>query len=112
MVRNVNFFRGNVGHQLFLGLQGGFGIGGEPQAARYAKHVGIKKDESSPAIEPNEETVVKGTYPIWRRLYVYINPALDRGAAAAYIKWMRSDEGQKVVKDVGYFPLPPQYREK
>lgn len=77
-----------------------------------AKHLAIKKDDTSPAIEPNEETVVNGTYPIWRYLYVYVNPALDKGDTASYLAWIRSDDGQKVVKDIGYFPLPPQFREK
>ena len=31
--------------------------------ARGAKHLAIKKDENSPAIEPTEDNVVKGTYP-------------------------------------------------
>jgi len=88
----------------------GIGYGGAAYG-KGAKHLAIRKDESSPAVEPNEETVVKGEYPIWRRLYVYVNPALDKGAVAAYLRWIRSDDGQKVVKDVGYFPLPPQYRQ-
>ena len=71
----------------------------------------IKKDENSPAIEPNEETVVKGKYPLWRYLYVYVNPAIDKGDIAAYLNWIRSDEGQKIVKEVGYFPLPAHLRE-
>ena len=39
-----------------------------------------------------------------------ISPAKDSGAIAAYIDWCRSDEGQAVVKDVGYFPLPKNLR--
>ena len=72
----------------------------------------VKKNEGSPAVEPSEETVVKGTYPIWRYLYVYVNPALDKGEVAQYLNWMRSEEGQKLVKDIGYFPLPANLREK
>jgi phosphate transport system substrate-binding protein len=87
------------------------GYGGAAYGAG-AKHLAIKKDEGSAAIEPSEETVVKGTYPIWRYLYIYINPALDKGEAAKYLAWIRSEEGQKVVKDVGYFPLPANLREK
>ena len=87
------------------------GYGGAAYGAG-AKHLAIKKDESSPAIEPTEETVVKGTYPIWRYLYIYVNPAIDKGEISAYINWIRSEEGQKVVKDVGYFPLPAHLREK
>ncbi len=89
----------------------GIGYGGAAYGAG-AKHLAIKKTDTSPAIEPNEETVVKGTYPIWRYLFVYINPALDKGEAAAYLNWIRSDAGQKVVKEVGYFPLPAHLREK
>jgi phosphate transport system substrate-binding protein len=89
----------------------GIGYGGAAYGAG-AKHLNIKKDDASPAIEPNEETVVKGTYPIWRYLYIYVNPALDRGEVAKYLAWIRSEEGQKVVKDVGYFPLPAHLREK
>lgn len=89
----------------------GIGYGGAAYGAG-AKHIKVKKDDNSPAIEPTEETVVKGTYPIWRYLYVYLNPDLDKGDIATYLRWIRSDDGQKVVKDVGYFPLPAQFREK
>jgi ABC-type phosphate transport system substrate-binding protein len=40
-----------------------------------------------------------------------VNPALDKGDVAAYLRWIRSDAGQQVVKDVGYFPLPKHLRE-
>lgn len=89
----------------------GIGYGGAGYG-KGAKHLAIKKDDSSPAIEPTEDTVVKGTYPIWRYLYMYVNPAQDKGQTAAYLNWIRSDEGQKFVKDVGYFPLPANWREK
>jgi phosphate transport system substrate-binding protein len=89
----------------------GIGYGGAAYGAG-AKHLKIKKDDASPAIEPSEETVVKGTYPIWRYLYIYVNPALDKGEVAKYLAWIRSEEGQKLVKDIGYFPLPDKLREK
>src|SRR5712671_4763671 len=88
----------------------GIGYGGAGYGAS-AKHLAMKKDDSSPAVEPSEETVVNGTYPIWRHLYIYVNPALDKGEIAAYLNWIRSDEGQKVVKDIGYYPLPKTLRE-
>lgn len=88
----------------------GIGYGGAAYGAG-AKHLAVKKDDASPAIEPTEENVVKGTYPIWRYLYVYVNPALDKGDIAKYLTWIRGDEGQKVVKDVGYFPLPKNLRD-
>jgi phosphate transport system substrate-binding protein len=87
----------------------GIGYGGAAYG-KGVKHLAVRQDASSPAIEPTEEAVVKGTYPIWRFLYVYVVPDLDKGEVAEYIRWMRSGEGQNVVKDIGYFPLPANFR--
>lgn len=87
----------------------GIGYGGAAYGAG-AKHLNIKKDDASPGFEPTEENVVNGAYPISRHLFIYVNPALDKGDVANYLKWIRSDEGQAVVKDVGYFPLPANLR--
>jgi phosphate transport system substrate-binding protein len=96
------------------------GVANDPKAIGYggaaygagAKHLAIKKDENSAAIDPTEENVVSQAYPIWRYLYIYVNPALDKGEVAAYLKWIRSDAGQNIVKDVGYFPIPANLRSK
>ncbi|HYV31077.1 MAG TPA: phosphate ABC transporter substrate-binding protein [Candidatus Binatia bacterium] len=88
----------------------GIGYGGAA-CGPGARTLKIKKDSGSSAIEPTEENVLKGLYPIWRYLYLYVNPAFDRGEIAAYLRWIRSDEGQEVVKDAGYFPLPAHLRE-
>lgn len=88
----------------------GIGYGGAAYGVG-AKSLKISKVKGGEAIEPNEETVVKGTYPIWRYLYVYLNPELDKGEIAAYLNWIRSDEGQKIVKEVGYYPLPKHLRQ-
>jgi phosphate transport system substrate-binding protein len=88
----------------------GIGYGGAAYGEG-AKALLVKKTAGSPAIEATEENVVKGTYPIWRYLYIYVNPALDKGDIGDYLAWIRSDEGQKLVKDVGYFPLPKNLRE-
>ncbi len=91
--------------------EGGIGYGGAAYGAG-AKHLRIKKDANSSAVEPTEESIVNQQYPIWRYLYIYVNPALDKGDIAAYLKWIRSDAGQALVKEVGYFPLPERSREK
>lgn len=77
-----------------------------------ARAIKVKRDDNSPAMEPNEENVVKGTYPIWRYLYIYLNPNLNKGEIASYLNWIRTDEGQRLVKEVGYFPLPQHLREQ
>jgi phosphate transport system substrate-binding protein len=87
----------------------GIGYGGAAYGGG-SKLLAIKKTDDSPAIAPNETTVMDGTYPIWRHLYVYVNPAQDKGDIAAYLNWIRSDDGQKYVKDIGYYPLPKNLR--
>ncbi|MGV3773503.1 MAG: PstS family phosphate ABC transporter substrate-binding protein [Verrucomicrobiales bacterium] len=75
-----------------------------------AKHISVKKTDADKAVEPTEENIVAGKYPIWRYLFIYVNPALDKGDVNKYLAWIKSDEGQKLVKDVGYFPLPENQR--
>ena len=87
------------------------GYGGAAYGAG-ARHIKVSATKGGEAVEPTEENVVKGTYPIWRHLFIYVNPALDKGEVAAYLKWIRGDEGQKLVKDVGYYPLPANLRSK
>jgi phosphate transport system substrate-binding protein len=88
----------------------GIGYGGAAYG-QGAKHLAVKQDQG-PAIEPTEETVLSGKYPISRYLFMYLNPEKDKGEIASFINWIRSDEGQAIVKDVGYYPLPPALREK
>jgi len=68
------------------------------------KALGIKKDASSPAIEPTLETINSGQYPISRYLYMYLRNQ-PTGALKEYIDWILSSEGQDVVTAVGYFPI-------
>lgn len=77
-----------------------------------AKHLKISKEKGGEAIDPSEETVVNNQYPISRFLYIYLNPDLEKNEIKAYLDWIRSDDGQKVVKDVGYYPLPADLRKK
>ena len=73
--------------------------------AKGVRKVPVRKDEASAPIEVNKETVQNRTYPINRFLYCYTSPSL-REEGKAYLAWMLTEEGQKVVEAVGYFPLP------
>lgn len=55
-------------------------------------------------VSPTEDNVRKETYPIARYLYFY---TIDKpqGIVKAFIDWVLSKEGQRVVKKVGYIPL-------
>ncbi|MFL6548081.1 MAG: PstS family phosphate ABC transporter substrate-binding protein [Povalibacter sp.] len=61
------------------------------------------------AVSPSLEAVVDGTYaPMSRPLFIYVR---DTAAARAEVQEFVSfylGEGSKLVKEVGYVPLPPQ----
>jgi len=74
----------------------------------YAKgihHAMVKKDASSPAVEPSMENVLSAKYPISRYLYWYM-AGEPSGEAAKLVDWILGAEGQKLVREVGYYPLP------
>ncbi|MBN1540573.1 phosphate ABC transporter substrate-binding protein [candidate division KSB1 bacterium] len=55
-------------------------------------------------VEPTEANVLADRYPITRYLYLYtINTPF--GKHKHFIDWVLSPEGQKVVRDTGYFPI-------
>ena len=82
----------------------GIGYGGAAYAKGVRK-VPVRKDEASAPVEVSKESVQGRTYPINRFLYCYTAPNL-REDGKVYLAWMLTEEGQKVVEAVGYFPLP------
>jgi phosphate transport system substrate-binding protein len=65
----------------------------------------VKKDDTTPAVAPSLETAQNGTYPISRFLYFYTAGA-PTGTIKKFIDWTTGADGQKVIGDVGYYPLP------
>jgi phosphate transport system substrate-binding protein len=73
--------------------------------------LGVKKDDKSPAVVPNIETVSGGTYPISRELYWFFNGA-PTGDIKALLNWSLSPEGQKLAETIDYVGLPKETAEK
>ena len=81
----------------------GIGYGG----AAYAEGIVIckvKKDDKSAGFVPSAETIKTGEYPITRFLYMYLRNR-PTGETKKYIDWILSPVGQKLVVDMGYFPV-------
>ena len=60
-------------------------------------------------VEATSANAVKGTYPLSRFLYVYVNKAPNKPLAPLereFIKMVMSKRGQEVVLKDGYIPLP------
>lgn len=75
--------------------------------AAYAEGIEIckvKKDTNSPAYEASAETIAKNQYPITRYLFMYLRNR-PTGEMKKYIDWILSPEGQKLVVEMGYFPI-------
>ncbi|MEI6454908.1 MAG: phosphate ABC transporter substrate-binding protein [bacterium] len=81
----------------------GIGYGGAAYAAG-VKHCAVKKDDKSTAYLANAETIKAGQYPITRYLYMYLRNR-PTGDVKTYVDWILSPEGQKLVTDIGYFPV-------
>ncbi len=79
------------------------GYGGAAYAEG-VKDCKVKKDAKSPAYAPTAETIKNKTYPISRYLFMYLK-SRPTGETKAFIDWILSPEGQKVVVETGYFPV-------
>jgi phosphate transport system substrate-binding protein len=81
----------------------GIGYGGAAYATG-VKHCKVKHDSNSESYLPTAENVAKNQYPITRYLYMYLRNR-PTGEMKKYIDWILSPDGQKIVTEVGYFPV-------
>ena len=67
------------------------------------KVVPVARDAKGPFVLPSAATVLDGSYPVSRPLYMYTagEPA---GQVKDYLDWVMG-EGQKLVTDLGFVPL-------
>jgi phosphate transport system substrate-binding protein len=91
----------------------GIGYGGVGYFAKRndVKIIKVKKDANSPAIAPalngevNYKAIWDGTYSISRYLYCFTNGE-PKPAVKAFIDFILSKQGQDLVKQMEYIPLP------
>lgn len=79
------------------------GYGGAAYAEG-VKDCAVKKDDKSPAVLPTAATIKNHTYPITRYLYMYLK-SKPTGEIKAFVDWILSSEGQRLVVETGYFPV-------
>jgi len=84
----------------------GIGYGGIAYL-KGVKALRVRKNSSTPGVEPTLENVQKSIYPISRFLYWYL-AGQPKDQIKKLSDWVVSAEGQAVVSDVGYYPLPPE----
>lgn len=69
------------------------------------KILAVAKDDTSGYFEPTEANVESGKYPLARPLFWY-TVGEPTGEIKALVDWVLGPDGQKVVTEVGYYPLP------
>jgi phosphate transport system substrate-binding protein len=70
----------------------------------------IKRAFSSTPVAPSEEAIANRIYPISRFVYCYTAPTGSKDETKAYLDWVRGDEGQRIAREAGYYPLPAKWR--
>lgn len=83
--------------------ENGIGYGGSAYG-KGIRELSVRKDANSPAFAPELKNIKSGDYPITRFLYFYTRVRPD-GAMKEFVDYALSVDGQKVVADVGYFPV-------
>ncbi len=80
------------------------GYSGMGYATDHVKTMKISKKAGEQSYPPSVKSALNGNYPIARPLYIYSlgEPA---GEVKAYLDWILSEAGQKIVGDNGYVPL-------
>ena len=80
------------------------GYSGMGYATSHVKMLEVAAAPDEPYYAPNLENVLAKTYPIARPLYMY-SLGEPIGEVKAYLDWIMSVEGQKIVEKLGFVPL-------
>jgi phosphate transport system substrate-binding protein len=88
---------------------GAIGYVGVAYAEKFAKSgkvkiIAVAKDDKSTPLMPTKDNIKKGKYPLFRYLHNYTR-GKPQGLIKAYLDFVLSPEGQKIVEKVGYIPI-------
>ena len=81
----------------------GIGYGGDAYA-KGVKMLALKVDASSAPMRPSDATIADGSYPLARPLHFYLSTPAT-GDVKAFLDYCLSPAGQRIVREVGYFPI-------
>ncbi|HMR65227.1 MAG TPA: phosphate ABC transporter substrate-binding protein [Anaerolineae bacterium] len=83
------------------------GYDGLGYVTEHEKVIAVAEEANAPYVLPTVETGTDGTYPIARNLYMYTAGA-PSDAIADYLNWIKGPEGQTIVAELGFVPLPEE----
>jgi phosphate transport system substrate-binding protein len=67
----------------------------------------VQAKVDQPAVEPTNENVISGKYPISRYLFIYTN-GMPADGIKDYLKFIIGPDGQKLAQETEFIPLPSQ----
>lgn len=79
------------------------GYSGLAYAREGVKMPCLRVSEGSECVAPSIETAANGSFPIARPLFMY-TAGMPEGAVREYLDWVLSDEGQCILREIGYAP--------
>lgn len=68
------------------------------------KMVALAPEKGMDYIIPSAETVINGSYPISRHLFMYTRGE-PQGAIKTYLEWILSPDAQTIVTELGFVPV-------
>lgn len=80
------------------------GFSGMGYATHEVKMLRLARKPGDPAVAPTPENSISRRYPIARPLLMY-TLGEPTGATKAYLDWIHSPAGQRIVREAGYVPL-------
>ncbi len=83
------------------------GYDGLGYVTEHEKIIAVAKGADSPYVLPTVQSGADGSYPIARGLYMY-TAGQPNAVTAQYLDWIRGVNGQQIVRDLGFVPLPQE----
>jgi phosphate transport system substrate-binding protein len=71
----------------------------------HEKIIAVAQDADSTYVLPSVASGADGSYPIARGLYMY-TAGEPTGVIGEYLNWIMGEEGQAIVAELGFVPLP------
>jgi phosphate transport system substrate-binding protein len=87
------------------------GYSGMGYSTAGVKKLKLASKPGAPAVEASVASIHDRTYPLARSLHAY-TLGEPQGELKAYVDWILSDAGQRIVENSGYVPVPPDQRTK
>lgn len=87
------------------------GYSGMGYATEHVKMLKVAQKGATQSFSPTVENAQNKNYPIARPLFLY-TLGEPEGGAKKFLSWVLSDEGQKIVEQTGYVPVPAAQRAK